>query len=545
MKKIDAINFYTEKALILEKAIQKNRSSFRLQNCHYVWALFKDTYTAHRACVALSANNTMIRHVQVAPQPQDVVWSNMNIDNNTARLKRWYGHTLFISTMFVWCIPFSLLAVVSNMINFIRLFPQSDRIVHDNDLVLGVVQSYFTPCVTVLLQIKVPQAMRYISTQQAYLKKTTIESKTLIKLYLFFVINNVFIFTLVNIMVGILGQITALNIVGTLQTKDIAPYIVQIAKNMTDVSSFWIDYVCFRAVGASFELLRVVPLFRFMAKKSQVPLYHYFSFARNYGLVVSFFTAVLVYSVAAPIVLPFALVYFVMISLAYKYKLVYVYVTETETHGRMWVLLCRLMTSALIVFQAMMILILSLKSGMQQTYTLIPLPIITAILGWIYTRYLDRHNTVESWLKLTRHMNALSPAIEQEVEEDDASLLNVMYRDDTLCAPLKMLELEQQEEWVKDVYRDDPQWQRIRNTLFFSDKKCSESSRKDPTVLIIPTSPSSEELNIVVQNNEKVDIVPMHPCLPQEEPSAPPLPTYRDVIASTSSPVITSRRHSL
>ncbi|OAD05084.1 hypothetical protein MUCCIDRAFT_141226, partial [Mucor lusitanicus CBS 277.49] len=400
-RKIDAINYYTERALALDAAIKRNRA--KLQNCNYGWVIYPSVSAAHKAFISMQENMARQRRLgstvdtqqcvrlRLAPQPEDIIWPNMNIEKHTAELKRWFGYGLFFSILFVWGIPIALLAVSSNLINFVRLFKESNKIIKNNQLLMGLIQSYLTPLLMVLFHVGLPELLGLVSRQQAYKTNTVVEQKILWKLYMFFVVNNLVIFTLVNIMLGIVGQITALTLVGTLQSKSFSDYIVQIAKNMSDVSSFWINYVCLRSVGVAFDLLQVAPLFFIVMLPNRFAgSYRYtprqldnligspppFQYAKNYGLIISFFTAALVYSVTAPIVLPFALIYFGLATTTFKYKLIYIYVTKTETHGRVWPLLYRIVMLSLIVFQAMMILILSLKAGLYQIYSLIPLPFI-------------------------------------------------------------------------------------------------------------------------------------------------------------------------
>ncbi|EPB82114.1 hypothetical protein HMPREF1544_11150 [Mucor circinelloides 1006PhL] len=542
-KKMDAINYYTERALSLDTAIRRNRS--KLQNCNYGWAVYPSVPAAHEAFISMQENmarqpkakatkdTKQCVRLRLAPQPEDIIWPNMNIERHTAELKRWFGYGLFFSILFVWGIPIAMLAVCSNLINFIRLFKESNKIIKNHQLLMGLIQSYLTPLLMVLFHVGLPELLGLVSRQQAYKTNTVVEQKILWKLYMFFVANNLVIFTLVNIMLGIVGQITALTMVGTLQSKKISDYIVQIAKNMSDVSSFWINYVCLRSVGVVFDLLQVVPLlFIVILPNRYAGSYRYtprqlvnrigsppsFQYAKNYGLIISFFTAALVYSVTAPIVLPFALIYFGLATPTFKYKLMYIYVTKTETHGRIWPLLYRIVMLSLIVFQAMMILILSLKAGLYQIYSLIPLPFVTFIIGLLYLKRLKKNNKLKTWVDLNANVDGLSRTAQSLPDESielsvltsqnstsstssqstiarDAQLISTIYLDPCIHEPLwKPMIYDDIKQIVPLVYKGHQQQDRIIKTLYSTEDSTQSLNTTTPQ-----QTPTSETANSTIK----------------------------------------------
>jgi hypothetical protein len=575
MKRTDAINHYTERALSLNSVIQRNRA--RLQNCSYGWVVYPSCSIAHESFVSIEKHIAKIQSkstsqkmkcisLRLAPHPEDIIWANMNIEKPTVQLKRWFGYGLFFSIIFIWSIPIAMLSVTSNMINIVRFFPESDQIIEAHQLLMGLVQSYLTPCLMVLFHLGLPELLRLVSRQQAYKTNSIVEQRLLSKLYTIFVINNLFIFTLVNMMLGILGQIAALVILGTLMSKNLSQYVVLIAKNMTDVSSFWINYVCIRSVGVIFDLLQIVPLFFIVILKGRSSYRYtprqlakvigdppYFQYAKNYGLVLSFFTAALAYSVTAPIVLPFALIYFGLATTTFKYKMMYIYVTKTETRGTIWPLLYRIVMISLLVFQCIMILILSLKTGLSQIYSLIPLPIITIVIGLFYAQRLEKQSTLKAWVELKNGINNRSQisrnrsnAISDEIELQDVSsisdttstpdhnhsvdrnteLINLLYTEPTLTEPLwKPMLYDHIKCLVADVYKDHPQQQRILDILYSENTIRSRTKDNHPTAipteapeipstscekqqLAIPLSPSSDQVNIIIAEvaNEKQQI---------------------------------------
>ncbi|KAG2229271.1 hypothetical protein INT48_003865 [Thamnidium elegans] len=587
LERTDAIKYYTERALLFESAIRRNR--LKLSKNNYGWVIYPTKELAQEAFLSIEKSTRQqnfdclpkshVDRIRLAPHPDDIVWENMSIDKHTDQLKHWFGYGLFFSIIFAWSIPIATLGIMSNLINMIRLFPKSDQILKQNELTTGLTQSYLTPCLMVLFYFGLPDLLHFVSRQQAFKTETVVQQKTLSKLYAFFIINNMFIFTLVSIMVGIVGQIGALTMAGSLTDKRISQYIVQIAKNMSDVSSFWINYICIRSVGIIFELLQVVPLLSLILFRGKgwfgytprqlekitgpPPL---FKFAKHYGVTISFFTAALVYSVIAPISLPFAVIYFGLATTTFKYKLMYIYVTKVETHGKIWPLLYSIVMVSLFVFQCMMILILSLKAGMSQIYSLIPLPIITVLILIFYSRYLLKHNTLKTWIELKNSMannnnndsGSFNPSIielsdmtTENCDEKDTKLINLIYQDPSLDNQLwKPMLFEHLKSLVPDVYKDHPQRHRIllnvdrtnepsnSNSSKLDKFKAQEQLKQEMNMLLsIPQEYYTEQAGS--SNSQDVyftqDLV--EPTAPTLDIIQKPPPTYTDVISQ-------QRRHS-
>ncbi len=67
---------------------------------------------------------------------------------------------------------------------------------------MGVIQSYFTPVIMAIFFYLLPILFRFLSKQQGYWTQTTLDRKVLVKLYIFFIINNLLVFTLTSMFIG-------------------------------------------------------------------------------------------------------------------------------------------------------------------------------------------------------------------------------------------------------------------------------------------------------------------------------------------------------
>ncbi|CEP11064.1 hypothetical protein [Parasitella parasitica] len=395
-RKVDAIEHYTQQVAGLDKEIKALRKSTTTRTAHYGWISFNSVHAAH-ATERWSLVNKGF-DIRLSPTPTDLVWSNLPLDHKTRQAKRWMGHVVYWVFVFAWMIPMSALSATSNIVNLIRLIPNSAEFINAHQVLMGLIQAYFSPIMMAVFLYLLPRFFRFLSQQQGYWTQTTLDRKVLTKLYIFFIINNLLVFTLTSMFIGIYGQIRALVESGSLPTtqESIAEYVMQIAKNIAEVSTFWINFVCLKSLTLTMDLAMLVPLLtitirKFITRPSPRELRELakppeFDYPQNYNLLLFFFTITLVYSAMSPLILPFALLYFAVAGLVYKYMLMYVFVTKIESGGKIWPVLFQTVMTSVFFFQLTMIVMLVLKGGHLQAYCLIPLPVLTLLYQCFYHR---------------------------------------------------------------------------------------------------------------------------------------------------------------
>ncbi|KAI8330722.1 hypothetical protein BC941DRAFT_361109, partial [Chlamydoabsidia padenii] len=408
--KVDVIDYYTKQVSDLDKQIKTSRNG-KTKAANFGWLSFAQVQHAQAAETALnryhrraSATDKTDRldktDARPSPPPRDLLWANLPLDRQKRQMKRWLGRIVYWIFTMAWMVPIGALSATSNLINLIRLIPNSDSFIENHTYFMGMVAAYFTPVVMALFFLLLPLFFRFLSQQQGYRTQTTLDRKVFLKLYGFFIINNLLVFTLVSIFVGLYGQIRALIDSQALPDNDksMGDYVLQMAKNIADVSTFWIAYVCTKGLGLTMELCQLVPLVtlsvhKWISRPSPRQLREYarpppFDYPQGYSILVFFFTIALLYSAMAPLILPFALMYVTVSSLVYKYMLMYIYVTRMESGGKMWPVLFQTMNLGVVLFQVIMIIVLHLKGGHLQSYCLIPLPVLTVVYQWFYGRRL-------------------------------------------------------------------------------------------------------------------------------------------------------------
>ncbi|KAG1251977.1 hypothetical protein G6F68_012007 [Rhizopus microsporus] len=200
----------------------------------------------------------------------------------------------------------SALSATSNLINLIRMIPNSSNFIDNHQILMGVIQSYFTPVIMAIFFYLLPILFRFLSKQQGYWTQTTLDRKVLVKLYIFFIINNLLVFTLTSMFIGIYGQIKAIVENNASDDTSFTDYVMQLAKNISQVSNFWINYVCLHSLGLTMELAMILPLItitlrKFFTRPSPAELRELarppeFDYPKSYNLLLFFFTISLLYS---------------------------------------------------------------------------------------------------------------------------------------------------------------------------------------------------------------------------------------------------------
>jgi len=176
------------------------------------------------------------------------------------------------------------------------------------------------------------------------------------------VLNNILIFTLFGIVWGLVAQVYSVQTAtGNTQSlwQSIKDYHIldNISHAIIQTSSFWIMYliaryltltthtderlyVCMLDLAQVFSLIYKTIRKKFSSLTPReliewtAPLT--FDFASYYNYALFYVTIALCYATIAPLVSPFALLYFTISYAVHKYDMMYVYFTRNETGGLMW-----------------------------------------------------------------------------------------------------------------------------------------------------------------------------------------------------------------
>ncbi|CAG8475724.1 4639_t:CDS:10 [Diversispora eburnea] len=406
---IDSIDHYTEKIQSLERQIKDARETCyktKLQNYGFIsFANISHAHAAAKKLEKISAKKLMSPTFILAPWPKDIIWKNLSNVGAVKGTKRFLSYSLFLALCFFWLVPVSFISTAAKISNIVRLAPVTAKIFYANQFITGLLEAWMSPLILAIFFLMLPSILRYLSRFQGKITKSSLDRSTLAKLYLFFILNSIIIYTASSTALDIFSKIKAIlnqkdsnfkDIYSVFQNTDI---FEQIADSMISVSTFWINYISLRGVGVIFDLAQIASLLIKFVKGlyvTQTPrnIMEYsrppdFDYAVYYNIHLFFFTIGILYCVIAPVILLFCAAYFALAYLIYRYQLMYVFTTKVETGGTYWRVVFNRLIVSILFWQCVMIGVMNLKGAHIQSIAVLPLPVITIFLKIMCSRSFD------------------------------------------------------------------------------------------------------------------------------------------------------------
>lgn len=245
-EKVDAINYYSEKVQNLQSKIIEERSRISSsKKTNYGWILFDKVSWAHANAKYLASASSPLKSfskifegttpsIELAPQPKDIIWSNLSLNEHLKRTKRLIITCIFYAFVFLWFIPSSFLSASNNVKNLLKLFPNSTKFMKANPTFVSLFSAWFTPIIMAIFFFILPKILRFMSQQQGYMTGTSLDRQVLAKLFIFFIINNFLVFTVSSTLISIYTEIQ--QAVANGQTISAEDFFLTMKSNLTQVA---------------------------------------------------------------------------------------------------------------------------------------------------------------------------------------------------------------------------------------------------------------------------------------------------------------------
>ncbi|KAK1625819.1 hypothetical protein QYE76_000416 [Lolium multiflorum] len=301
------------------------------EECAAAFVFFKTRYGALVASDLLQTSNPMEWVTDLAPEPNDMYWSNIWLPYKQLWIRR--------IAMLLGSIVFMILFVLP--VTFIQGLSQLDQLHQKLPFLNGVlkkpymfelVTGYLPSVILLIFLYTVPPIMMLFSTLEGPTSHSE-RKKSACRKMLYFLIWNVFFVSLASGTV-----INQLNSSST--TKDIA---VRLASVIPGQTTFFITYVLTSGwASLSSELMQLFGLiWNFIRKyilrmKEDTTFVPTFPYHTEVPKVMLFILLGFSCSVLAPLILPFLLVYFFLGYVVYRNQLLNVYRMRYDTGGLYW-----------------------------------------------------------------------------------------------------------------------------------------------------------------------------------------------------------------
>ncbi|KAI8870652.1 DUF221-domain-containing protein, partial [Ramicandelaber brevisporus] len=448
---VDTIDHYAETIETLEYQIRLLRDPDRrtLRPISIGFVSYYSPEHAHRVAERLSTATQGL--VTLAPHPDDIIWVNAELSPSTALLHRWIGRLLFVLFALVATVPVSALTAVTSINNVSVLLPKVGKFFATHPTVATLWQSTVSPFILLVYYAIVPQVFRIIAKFQGIATETAVERSVMKKFFTFMIISNIFVFALVHTVMDILHATNG----NSNNNSNIDRIVVSLNKS----ASFWTSYVSLRTINPMVELGQIGSLLLSFSRnalllprtKMEARQPQPFDYATVYSIQLFILTMLLIYSVYAPLVLPFGLFNYVCVVLVFKHQLLYVYRTKVQTGGAMWRPATNRLLFSTLCFQMYTLYALKLRTSSMdsrqrassitsvsdsvniQWWCMIPLPVLTIVAGIARGYWLDNNTQYSDQLLAAKSNNSGNGS---RLESNHDVGLDEMFRHPAFSKPL-------------------------------------------------------------------------------------------------------------
>ncbi|KAH9752784.1 CSC1-like protein RXW8 [Citrus sinensis] len=292
---------------------------------------FKTRYAAIVAAEVLHSENPMLWVTELAPEPNDVLWSNLCIPYRQLWFRKIAILLAAIAFMIVFLAPVAFVQGLTRLHQLSHAFPFLKGMFKQK-YIKQLVTGYLPSVILILFQYAVPPTMMLFSTVEGSVSHSGRKRSACIKV-LSFTIWNVFF---VNVLSGsIMGQLNAISSVKIILNQLAAAVPIQ--------ASFFMTYVL-TSGWASLAVEMVQPLglvYNTMKKcvcrikEDQPNGFLSFPYHTEVSKLLMFGFLGFICSVMAPLILPLLLIYFVLAYLVYKNQVLTEMDRQDEQGGRM------------------------------------------------------------------------------------------------------------------------------------------------------------------------------------------------------------------
>ncbi|TKY74942.1 CSC protein RXW8 [Spatholobus suberectus] len=347
----------------------------RKKECAAAFVFFKSRYAALTVAQNLHTSNPMLWVTDLAPEPQDVYWSNLCIPYRQLWIRRISIFVASITFVLVFLIPVTFAQGLTQLDKLEKMFPFLAGMLQKK-FVIRVVTGYLPSVILVLFLYAVPPVMMLFSTVEGSISRSRRKISACTKV-LYFTIWNVFF---VNVFAGsVISQLAVFSSITELPA--------QLAKAVPVQATFFTTYVLSSGwASLAFEIMQLFPLFcnlfqRFVLGQKDDSMNGNLTFPYHTEVprILLFGFLGFTCSILAPLILPFLLFYFILAYLVYRNQIINVYIRKYDSGGQLWPIAHNTTVFSLLFAQIVALGVFGLKSSTVASGFTIPLLICTIL----------------------------------------------------------------------------------------------------------------------------------------------------------------------
>ncbi|XAR62011.1 hypothetical protein NMG60_11016582 [Bertholletia excelsa] len=333
------------------------KSDLRKKECAAALVFFRTRHAALVASRVLQSANPMSWVTEMAPEPHDIYWKNVCLPYRQIWIRKL--SVLLASLVFSILFIFPLF-----LIQGLHLF------------IARVVTGYLPSALLMLFLYAVPPIMMLFSTFEGSISRSARKRSACIKVLCFMIWNVFFYYVMTGQIMERLALISS--------PKDIT---TKLAAAVPTQATFFMSYVMTSGwASLASELLQpYVLIYNFVNKfilrnkDESACLTYTFPYQTEISRVLLFGFLGFTYSIMAPLILPFLLVYFFLAYFVYRNQILNVYVTKYQSGGKFWPTIHSCTIFSLVMMQVIAMGVFGLKKSTMASALTVPLIICTLL----------------------------------------------------------------------------------------------------------------------------------------------------------------------
>lgn len=410
---VDAIEYLTSKITRLESEIKEERESVHKRDVlPYGFASYSYIENAHAVAYASRKKAPQDCSITLAPKPSDLIWQNLVMTRATRRTRQfWDGGMMVLLTILY--IPLNVVTSVflSDFSHLGLLWPSFQKSLEAHPVGWGVAQGILAPAVQYLWFFLLPSVFRRLYHHSGDLSKTSRERHVTSRLYVFFVVNNLVVFSIFGAAFRFVAAVSQAQNQNIWDTINDAHLFANVMAGLCNVSTFWLTYNMQQNLSAATDLMQLWPLLwgtirrrffhptpRELIELSAPPTTEYASYYNSYLFLA---TSGMCFGIIQPIILPITALYLGLELYFKRYMVQYVLITKTESGGQFWRMLTNRVLFAVLLANAVIALIVGAQgvgshdligetaANAAMLYAMIPLPFLMWAFKWWISRTFD------------------------------------------------------------------------------------------------------------------------------------------------------------
>ncbi|KAL0379827.1 UNVERIFIED_CONTAM: CSC1-like protein [Sesamum angustifolium] len=395
---------------------------------------FKSRWGAALAAQSQQISNPLLWITEMAPEPRDVLWRNLEIPCRYLPLYKFgvYASASLLTIFFA--VPVTAVQGIAKFERLKKWFPPAIAV----QLIPGlrsIVTGYLPSVILSGFIYVVPFAMIGMARLAGYISSSGKDIKAC-NMVFYFLVGNVFFLSLLS--GSLLDQIGE----SFSHPRDIPGRLASAASAQAD---FFMTYILTNGLsGFSLEVLQPGLLIWDAMKsntwdrgKKKRPYLYSLPYYRVIPSVALCILIGMVYAVVSPLLLPFLVGYFCLGYIVFINQTQDVYITTYETCGQYWPIIHHYVLIAIVIMQITMIGLFGLKSKPAASFATIPLLVFTILFNeYCKARFLPTFN----------HCSVKDARDRDEYDEKTENEANLENAIDAYCPPcLRPLDLEDME----------------------------------------------------------------------------------------------------